>query len=273
MERSHGSSSSTTAPAPCRLKPHSHTVATRQPCASRFSTLRLSLAALPASLVSQNAAFDFGVAAKPAFRVPVPETAVDKDHGAITPEYEIRAAKQLPDMEAIAIAAPVKFATEQKLRFRIPPTDSGHHPRAGLGIGEQGGTPHLTISTNSRALSRWRVMAAWFSGNGARRALTLAVQAYVFDGEITEFISRGPQSGPQVHRSFYVAPHFLERRQHRRRANVRNGSKAGSNRARAKSSRLLSRRSRRRASAFSVHDLPAYPAPLHQGCLRRGARF
>jgi hypothetical protein len=51
--------------------------------------------------------------------MPVPETAVDKDHFMTSAKHEVRTARKIASMQAIAELLSVNDAANQQLRFRV----------------------------------------------------------------------------------------------------------------------------------------------------------
>jgi len=61
----------------------------------------------------------------------VPEAPVDKDHGAVLAQDQIRPARQGPGMQAETETGPVQGASHPHLRQGVAPADPRHHARPG----------------------------------------------------------------------------------------------------------------------------------------------
>lgn len=68
--------------------------------------------------------------------VAVPETAVYEERHAISRQNNVRKARQMPIVKAIAEAPSVQETPDRELRLRIPPTDPGHHAAPGRSIND-----------------------------------------------------------------------------------------------------------------------------------------
>ncbi len=67
--------------------------------------------------------------------MPMPEAAMNEDHGAETREDEVRRAWEIADMEPEPVAEPVHDRPDLKFRRSVLPADAGHH-LGSLGCGE-----------------------------------------------------------------------------------------------------------------------------------------
>jgi hypothetical protein len=65
-----------------------------------------------------------------ALLVPVPEAAVDEDHGFVFRQDDIRFTGQIVDVQPKPVAHPMQQPPDDKLRGRVFPADSPHVPRA-----------------------------------------------------------------------------------------------------------------------------------------------
>lgn len=64
----------------------------------------------------------------------VPEAAVHEHGRPVFREYQVRAARKVPDVQTEAKSFRVEVAPDDELRARIPAADSRHHPASGAGI-------------------------------------------------------------------------------------------------------------------------------------------
>jgi hypothetical protein len=60
--------------------------------------------------------------------VPVPEAAVNKDHGTVARQDDVRPAREIATVQAKSISQPVQRRANDQLRLRVPAPDPGHVP-------------------------------------------------------------------------------------------------------------------------------------------------
>jgi len=98
--------------------------------------------------------------------VTVPEAPVDKDHGAMLAQDQIRPARQCPGMKAEAEPCAVQGASHPHLRHGVSPADRRHHARPGGSIND---VWHDRASVSAMAVRDHRAWMVWEGRRAAGR--------------------------------------------------------------------------------------------------------
>ena len=78
----------------------------------------------------------------------MPEATMDQHDGVITPQHYIRAAGQVPAVEAEPESGLMEQAAHEQLWLRVRAANATHHPAAGRGINNvshRSSKPHLLL--------------------------------------------------------------------------------------------------------------------------------
>jgi hypothetical protein len=87
---------------------------------------------VPIKLGGPELAIRFGSVSEPASGMPMPETAVNEDSGAVPRKHNVRFARQVAAMQAKSIAESMQHRSDDAFRRRVSTCNSRHVPASAL---------------------------------------------------------------------------------------------------------------------------------------------